>query len=48
VISENSLKGGDSGAWGFVTVTVYNLEVEAPGSFCVGDAGVRVLGERPR
>jgi hypothetical protein len=47
VVSEKSLNGEDSGAWGFVTQTVYNLEVESPDGFCVGDAGVRVLAARP-
>jgi hypothetical protein len=48
VVSESSLNGEDSGAWGFVTLPVYNLEVESPGEFCVGDAAIRVLGERSR
>jgi len=44
IVSENSLNGEDSGAWGFVTMTVFNLEVESPGSYCVCDAAVRVAG----
>src|SRR4051812_11825828 len=47
VVSERSLNGEDSGVWGFVHQNVYNLEVESPDGFCVGDAAVRVQGEHP-
>ena len=47
IVSENNLNGEDSGAWGFVTLTVHNLEVDSPGGFFVGDAAIRALGESP-
>ena len=44
VTSEESWIGEDSGAWGFVTRDVYQLQLKSPGAIFVGDVAVWASG----
>jgi len=41
VVSEESWNGEDSGAWGFVSRDVHELQLQSPGVIFVGDIAVR-------